>query len=181
MLHFRARKVKDICEAKFFSNEFQKISGAKIPESYFLENDSYLFFDRYELIGGYALIKYEKRVLDQIPISSKPIGLQNLDDNSIEITGYFRIKEKRPFLMVCHFLWHILKSDRRFFVYAYDKSNLKLENIYSYGNPFRLYSGIVANLPGMIGEHFENIEIITKWGFFKMWLNLIYRKYLKLR
>ena len=178
MFNFRAQKVTKIEQAMFFSEEFEKRSKAKIPGEYFLGGESYLFFDRKGLIGGYSLIKHEKRTLDQIPIHARPISLQNLDDRSTEITGYFRLPGKKPFLMVCHFLWRILKSDRSYFVYAYDKYNTKLEKIYSYGKPFRLHSGIVRNLEGMVGEHRENIEIITKWGFFLMWRDLIYRKYL---
>ncbi len=162
-----------------FSNEFKIHSGSYIPFDYFMENESYLFFDDGNLIGGYAIIKKNKRVISQIPLSSFSTDIYDIDKKSYEITGYFITKQRKPFKMVCHFMYKVLTAKTKWFVYAYDKRNIKLEKLYSYGKPRRLYSGIVNNIDGMTGVNYENVEMITKIGFIRLWINLIYRKYLK--
>jgi hypothetical protein len=101
------RKVKTDTYAEYFSNQFYKASGALIPYKYFKTGKTFLFFNRRGLIGGFSFIRHNKRTIAEIPDDYKEMMapfLNSLSKNSVEITGYFIVKNQKPFLMVTHFL-----------------------------------------------------------------------------
>lgn len=175
---FKIVKIKTKNEADLFAYDFLISSSHGIPGDYFLSGDTYCFYDEYGLIGGYSLIKHtQKRTLNQIPSDHhSQICIDDLRRRSLEITGYFIIKNRPAFLMVTHFMIKTFLSRSKYFIYSYDKTNKKLEKHYSHAKPFRLYSGVVKNLEGMTGINYENVEVITRMGFFRLWINRLIRK-----
>lgn len=178
---FKIKKIKTFKDAEFFTYDFLICSGHKIPANYFLSGETYCFFNLSGIIGGYSLIHHEsKRTLLQIPADDPSIKcIYDLNRRSTEITGYFILKGMPGFILTCHFFLRVFLSPHKFFIYSYDRDNKKLEKHYSYGKPFRLYSGIVKNLEGMAGLNYENVEVITRLGFIRLWINRITRKVFK--
>lgn len=171
---------------ELLSMSFFRYSGSSIPSSYLSNGRSFLFMRGSVILGGFAIIDNSPfRTISQIPIDIS----SNIAKN--EITAYFIADKKYGVIITAKLIIEVLKSKGPF-VYSYDVSNIKLEKYYMVGRPYRVYSGMVNNLQGMSGIHFENVEILTKRGIlrlftnrtmkgFKLWLSSLLEKTIQLK
>jgi hypothetical protein len=132
-------------------------------------------------IGGYVIApKSQSRVYRQIPkdgYGAKAFdALYKINDDFAELTGYFIDDKKAGFWLVTHWLWNVLRYPAKYFIYSYDMDNLNLRKYYSYGNPKLIYKGLINNITGMHGEHWERIELLSKLGFCRLYLRRILRQ-----
>jgi hypothetical protein len=86
-----------------------------------------------------------------------------------ELNGYFILVKSKGWILVTYWAILILLSRSKYFIFAYEKTNKALKYYYSWGNPIVIYDGLVKNLEGMQGVHYERIELISKWGFARLY------------
>jgi hypothetical protein len=155
-------------------------SGYDIPWAYLQSGLCRLFYYKNRTIGGYAIISTnKKRSIMQIPEwRTMPVANYYMRRAS-EITAYFIDLKEHSWYLLAYYFFDIMLHKSKYFVYSYELENKKLEKLYSAGKPKRIYSGIVNNLEGMEGIHFENVEVITKLGFLRLFINRIFRRNIK--
>lgn len=170
MIKIKAPQTK--LEKSIFAKTFERIDGHCIPQDYLFSKDSRTFgaYDsRGKLLGGFCLVKGDPK-LDSVNLRTVEQANLFCFENLMltEITGYF-IKDKRcGFKLTMKLVIETFKSASYFFIYSYNTSNKKLESYYKTGNPKRVFSGYIY-----YGNDYniENVEILSKLGIIKIFLN----------
>jgi len=174
------RKIKTLQEAKHFTALFKLHSGHEIPATYFWKNNTYIIENKKGIVAGFSfIIESKKRVIEQIPHGA--VGQDDImfySKHSQELTGLFYSKENRTIFAPIYYSYKILTAPTKLFVLSYDSNNAKLAKHYSKAKPFLIYSGIVRNLEGMTGKHFEDVVTMTKIGFIVFLINRFFGKLL---
>lgn len=172
----RVRTDKQVAE---YQRIFSSLSGVTFPRNYLMTSKSYLLYNKKKPVGGFVIAsKRESRVIAEIPKSGDGIEalmVLNRFKSISELNGYFITDRKLGFILVTFWLLQIIVSKSSHFIYAYDSSNKALKKYYGRAKPIRIYDGIVLNLDGMVGHHFEKIEIMSKFGFIRLYLNRLFR------
>lgn len=156
-----------------YQKVFAAHCGVKLPLDYIKKNKSYLLMGQNRVIGGFIIASEStSRCLAQIPIGFE--GQMSWYKISFyrpfsELNGYFILVKSKGWLLVTFWAILILLSRSKYFIYAYERTNKALKYYYSWGNPIVIYDGLVNNLEGMQGEHYERIELISKWGFARLY------------
>ena len=180
----KVRKINVFYEFFKFSWAFGKTIGYYIPDEYFFGQNVWGLFEYDEsVVGGFALVNREQRVIDELP---DDFDKEKLRNTCTEITGYFIKQKKGSFKLTCRLLIEVLKNDRNKFIYAYPVSNKALQKYYGYGKPKLIFSGYPKKLHGHKDDMEEqNVEILTKFGVFKIFfyrtLKQIKRKIFKIK
>jgi hypothetical protein len=157
--------------------------GVLLPYEYIKNNDAYFLMEGNNVIGGFIIAseKYsrcEAQIPDHMAMSRYKL---NVYRPFSELNGYFILVKSKGWILVSFWFILILLSRSKYFIYAYENTNISLKKYYAVANPIVIYDGLVNNLEGMTGEHRERIELISKWGFLKLYSNrLIKRMRIKL-
>jgi hypothetical protein len=177
-------KLKSYKDKSSLHASFCKVTGYRIPTSYFLGADCYGVKHGDEFVGGFVIKKdhlFNLRSFQEIPltiVSSLPYNKYR--NKTADLTGYF-LKDKRYGLkLTWFFVKTIVFYKSTYFVYSYDVSNTRLGKYYASGDPTLLYSGIPALIEGYTEEQAPvNVEILSKWGIVKIFLYRTRKMFLK--
>lgn len=159
--------------------------GVLLPYEYIKNNKAYFLMEGSNVIGGFIIASHNwSRCEAQIPYDfdgqMSRCKLNGYHQFS-ELNGYFILVKSKGWILVSFWFILILLSRSKYFIYAYENTNISLKKYYAVANPIVIYDGLVNNLEGMTGEHRERIELISKWGFLKLYSNrLIKRMRIKL-
>jgi len=175
------KKVNSFLLARIYRDAFCKQSGATLPIRYIKHSQSYLLLDKKNnAIGGFIIApSHLSRCEEELPettngtIARARLGLFNPFS---ELNGYFILVKSKGWILVSFWFILVLLSRSKYFVYAYENTNKHLKKYYSVAKPIVIYDGLVNNLEGMTGEHYERIEMISKWGFLKLYSNRLIKR-----
>lgn len=159
---------------------FNHHCGVVLPDEYIKNNKSYLLMEGPNVIGGFIIAseKYS-RCIAQIPDDFEGAMSKyklNLYRPFSELNGYFILVKSKGWILVSFWFILVLLSRSKYFVYAYENTNKHLKKYYSVAEPIVIYDGLVNNLEGMTGKHHERIEMISKWGFLKLYSNRLIKR-----
>lgn len=167
-------RVTDIHDAISYQIQFDSLSGVRLPLDYILLSKSYLLFKGGLPIGGFIVANQDmSRCTAQIPHTSEGrLARENLKkfEPYSELNGYFILVKSRGWILVSVWAIIIMFSRSKHFIFAYEKSNKKLKYYYSVGKPLVIYDGLVNNQEGIRGVHYEEIALISKFGFVRLYL-----------
>ena len=175
------KRVNTIQLARKYRDAFCKQSGATLPLRYIYHSKSYLLLDKKKnAIGGFIIApSHLSRVEEELPQDyygeRARCELKYFSPFS-ELNGYFILIKSKGWILVSFWFMLVLLSRSKYFVYAYENTNKHLKKYYSVAKPIVIYDGLVNNLEGMVGEHHERIELISKWGFLKLYSNRLLKR-----
>lgn len=149
----------------FQQKAFEKI-GVHFPISYLKQGIVRGFRDKKNnLVGGYALIKDGPlRTVESLPCQSL---LKYNPDELFEVTALWLERSFKSGLISCKFWLNFCRDiysqfDKKYFIYAYDLHNKKLQKIYKNANPDIVYRGKVKKLVGNEYAGVESIELACR-------------------
>lgn len=174
----RPKKLTDPISKRSLWMRFCEITGYHIPLSYFLLADCYGLRDKdgVGFVAGFVLKRghlEDLRVWQEIPeCEEKERARQLLSTRVVaDTTGYFLQDKKRGFIFTLYFALTVLFYPASFFIYSYDRDNLRLKKYYGHGLPLLLYSGTPALIDGYTeAQPPINAEMLTKYGVFRIFL-----------
>lgn len=173
-MDFRIKKLpKKSNEIQEFHDKFCAKIKYDVPVGYFDKGDCFGMYVNHNLVAGFCLVNappFHLRSIMQIPdILYEWYKYDEVVSDVCEFTGYFIDDKRFALLFTLYLVWVVFTYKASQFVYSYPSSQKGLEKYYSYGNPIRLFTGIPCHLdkdtPGLEEEH---VEIISKWGIFKI-------------
>jgi hypothetical protein len=179
-------KLKSLQDKSKLHAIFCKITGYRIPTSYFLSADCYGVKqdEDGEFVGGFVLKKghlFDLRSFHEIPLTVVPsLPYTKYMNTTADLTGYFLRDKRYGLKLTWFFVKTIVFYNSKYFIYSYDVSNTGLGKYYASGDPTLLYSGIPALIEGYTEEQAPvNVEILSKWGIVKIFLHRTRKMFLK--
>lgn len=152
------------------------LNRPEITLDYLVSGSSYGFFSRREMIAGFCLTHTpldEMLSILWLPSSVRKRFSREDPFKYAEITGYFINSKKYRLRFKIQLLTKILFHKASYFVYSYPTNNIHIEKQARLGKPLRIYSGKPENIVGENGILLPssiNVEIISKWGVFRIGL-----------
>ena len=183
MSKVRFRKILDEDRLADFHKKFCLGIKYEVPINYLRSGNCYGLFVDDKIVAGICSVHQHAlypRSLKQIPCFSYISYKKDFILSLAEITGYFIEDKAYAFRFTMHlfriFLFHPAKN----FVYSYPVDQKRLSKYYAKGKPITIYSGKPVKIEGHPDDlPPENVEILTKWGIFRIFLHRTL-KYLRL-
>jgi len=171
----RPKKLSDSNSKRALWLRFCDITGYSIPFSYFLSADCYGLHDKdgVSFVAGFVLKRgplEDLRVWQEIPEGDEKERARQLLSRKVvaDTTGYF-VQNENGFMFTLYFAFTVLLYPASYFMYSYDRDNMRLKKYYGRGFPHLLYSGVPALISGYTERQPPvNVEILTKYGVLRI-------------
>ncbi|OFZ21807.1 MAG: hypothetical protein A2202_00465 [Bdellovibrionales bacterium RIFOXYA1_FULL_36_14] len=161
------KRIKDLNELDRFRKLTNKYIHVLFPMDYLAKSRVFGCYDSWQrLCGGFVLVmKGPFRVLESIP--SHIEKHQDLDlDKACEVTGLWfspAAKDRSKSIVFWLRLYlEIIKTQKKFLVYAFSMSKPQIGKMYEPAKPVRLFEGQTNILPGMEDYDNEVVEFIKR-------------------
>ena len=163
------RELKDEHSLQRYITLTEKFLSIRFPMEYLKKSKVVACIDdEGEIAGGYMIVlKAPFRVVDSLPdsILEHHSHLHSMDqDSMIELTGLWlspKVTHKiTVFTFWLRLYWDIVRTKKKYIVYAYSLKKSALGKIYSVANPTILFRGMTKMQPGMKEPEEESVELV---------------------